>query len=100
MSLTYPPFACGSAYVVGRSLVAFLSDNRERLHAFQGEDVSLAIWLSGLQPRRVIDSRFLCSRSSITGSRAGDFISVPDLTPQQLQSLWRHNNSNNELMKT
>ncbi|XP_063222313.1 UDP-GalNAc:beta-1,3-N-acetylgalactosaminyltransferase 2-like isoform X2 [Bacillus rossius redtenbacheri] len=55
-SLTYPPFPCGAGYVLSRDTVRFLALNaREHLHArFQGEDVSLGIWLAGVNPERYV----------------------------------------------
>lgn len=49
-SLTYPPFPCGSGYVLSEDVVSYLVDNSEDLFNFQGEDTSIGIWLSPLSP--------------------------------------------------
>lgn len=49
-SITYPPFPCGAGYVLSMDLVSFIASNMEILHIYQGEDVSLGIWLSPLNP--------------------------------------------------
>ena len=88
VSVTYPPFACGSGYVLGQGLVQLLSDNGRQLHAFQGEDVSLGIWLSPFHPDLKGDSRWLCSKAHFDGHQK-DFISVPNLTPDKLEHIWK-----------
>ena len=65
----YPPFACGSGYVLSFDLIQWIASNINHLHRFQvridfklffrinnliilkGEDVSLGIWMSALNPR-------------------------------------------------
>lgn len=73
--------------MLGHSLVRMLSDNRVHLHAFQGEDVSLGIWLSPFHPVLKSDARWLCSQAHFDGHQK-DFISVPNLTPDKLEHIW------------
>ncbi|RWS07339.1 UDP-GalNAc:beta-1:3-N-acetylgalactosaminyltransferase 2-like protein [Dinothrombium tinctorium] len=47
----YPPFACGSGYLITSFLVNWIVINKNFLHRFQGEDVSMGIWLSSLSPK-------------------------------------------------
>lgn len=82
-SVTYPPFACGSGYVLGRSLMDFVVKNKETLHAFQGEDVSLGIWLSSIHPDMHHDDRWLCSKRDVRNNK--DFISLPDLDGNDME---------------
>ncbi|XP_064173310.1 UDP-GalNAc:beta-1,3-N-acetylgalactosaminyltransferase 2 isoform X2 [Anguilla rostrata] len=49
-SPAYPAFACGSGYVVSRDLVEWLAGNANRLKAYQGEDVSMGIWMAAVGP--------------------------------------------------
>lgn len=51
-SLTYPPFACGSGYLLSRSIVEWLDRNRFHLKMYQGEDTSLGIWLAAVNIQR------------------------------------------------
>ncbi|KAL0267548.1 UNVERIFIED_CONTAM: hypothetical protein PYX00_009793 [Menopon gallinae] len=47
-SAAYPSFPCGGGYIVNRGVVEYLAENSKNLQFFQGEDVSVGIWLSGL----------------------------------------------------
>jgi hypothetical protein len=43
----YPPFPLGSCgHVVSRSVAEYISQNKDKLTEYQGEDTSLAIWMS------------------------------------------------------
>ena len=52
-SPVYPHFACGSGYILTRDLVQWLNLNGDYLHHYQGEDVSMGIWLSAIVPKMV-----------------------------------------------
>ncbi|RWS28430.1 UDP-GalNAc:beta-1:3-N-acetylgalactosaminyltransferase 2-like protein [Leptotrombidium deliense] len=52
-SPSYPPFACGSGNVLSRDLIDWIVMNKNYLHKFQGEDVSLGIWLSACLPKYI-----------------------------------------------
>ncbi|XP_046288039.1 UDP-GalNAc:beta-1,3-N-acetylgalactosaminyltransferase 2 isoform X5 [Marmota monax] len=51
-SPAYPAFACGSGYVISRDIVNWLASNSGRLKTYQGEDVSMGIWMAAIGPRR------------------------------------------------
>ena len=84
-SLTYPPFPCGSAYVLTSDLARWLADNADILKKFQGEDVSMGIWLSGIDVCREDSARWGCEDECV-----GDRYSIPQLSPSHLRLLW-HN---------
>nr|XP_032820717.1 UDP-GalNAc:beta-1,3-N-acetylgalactosaminyltransferase 2 isoform X2 [Petromyzon marinus]XP_032820718.1 UDP-GalNAc:beta-1,3-N-acetylgalactosaminyltransferase 2 isoform X2 [Petromyzon marinus] len=52
----YPAFACGAAYVLSADLVRWLSSNSDVLAAYQGEDVSMGVWMAALAPTRIQDN--------------------------------------------
>nr|XP_055025433.1 UDP-GalNAc:beta-1,3-N-acetylgalactosaminyltransferase 2 [Misgurnus anguillicaudatus] len=82
-SPAYPAFACGSGYVVSRDLVEWLASNAEHLKAYQGEDVSMGIWMSAVGPSKYQDSGWLCEKDCYV-----DMLSSPQHTAQELHSLW------------
>ncbi|XP_055002686.1 UDP-GalNAc:beta-1,3-N-acetylgalactosaminyltransferase 2 isoform X2 [Sorex araneus] len=51
-SPAYPAFACGSGYVISRDIVYWLARNSGRLKTYQGEDVSMGIWMAAIGPKR------------------------------------------------
>eukprot|EP00795_Rhopilema_esculentum_P001645 gene1645-16112_t len=52
-SSMYPAFACGSGNLVSKYVVDWIALNSNFLHSYQGEDVSMAIWLSAILPKIV-----------------------------------------------
>ncbi|XP_052428942.1 UDP-GalNAc:beta-1,3-N-acetylgalactosaminyltransferase 2 isoform X2 [Carassius gibelio] len=82
-SPVYPAFACGSGYVVSRDLVEWLASNAQHLKAYQGEDVSMGIWMAAVGPRKYQDSGWLCEKECYV-----DMLSSPQHSPQELRSLW------------
>ncbi|XP_043112167.1 UDP-GalNAc:beta-1,3-N-acetylgalactosaminyltransferase 2 isoform X2 [Puntigrus tetrazona] len=82
-SPAYPAFACGSGYVVSRDLVEWLASNAQHLKAYQGEDVSMGIWMAAVGPRKYQDSGWLCEKECFV-----DMLSSPQHSPQELRSLW------------
>ncbi|XP_048059917.1 UDP-GalNAc:beta-1,3-N-acetylgalactosaminyltransferase 2 isoform X1 [Megalobrama amblycephala] len=82
-SPAYPAFACGSGYVVSRDLVEWLASNAEHLKAYQGEDVSMGIWMAAVGPRKYQDSGWLCEKECYV-----DMLSSPQHSAQELRSLW------------
>uniref|UniRef100_A0A9J8DJN8 Hexosyltransferase n=1 Tax=Cyprinus carpio carpio TaxID=630221 RepID=A0A9J8DJN8_CYPCA len=62
-SPVYPAFACGSGYVVSRDLVQWLASNAQHLKAYQGEDVSMGIWMAAVGPHKYQAG---CVRRSVT----------------------------------
>ncbi|XP_042314787.1 UDP-GalNAc:beta-1,3-N-acetylgalactosaminyltransferase 2 isoform X3 [Sceloporus undulatus] len=51
-SPAYPAFACGSGYVISKDIVEWLASNSDRLKIYQGEDVSMGIWMAAIGPKR------------------------------------------------
>nr|XP_031527789.1 UDP-GalNAc:beta-1,3-N-acetylgalactosaminyltransferase 2 isoform X6 [Vicugna pacos] len=51
-SPVYPAFACGSGYVISKDIVHWLASNSGRLKTYQGEDVSMGIWMAAIGPKR------------------------------------------------
>ncbi|XP_075452892.1 UDP-GalNAc:beta-1,3-N-acetylgalactosaminyltransferase 2 isoform X1 [Ascaphus truei] len=83
LSPAYPAFACGSGYVISKDIVQWLASNSDRLKTYQGEDVSMGIWMSAIGPRRYQDSLWLCEKKCETG-----MLSSPQYSPQELLELW------------
>ncbi|XP_021122048.1 UDP-GalNAc:beta-1,3-N-acetylgalactosaminyltransferase 2 isoform X4 [Heterocephalus glaber] len=82
-SPAYPAFACGSGYVISRDIVSWLASNSGRLKTYQGEDVSMGIWMAAIGPKRHQDSLWLCEKTCETG-----MLSSPQYSPQELADLW------------
>jgi len=61
-SISYPPFACGSGYILSNNLVMWLATNADSLNIYQGEDTSLGIWMAALKHQRIHEPRFQCSK--------------------------------------
>ncbi|XP_040098639.1 UDP-GalNAc:beta-1,3-N-acetylgalactosaminyltransferase 2 isoform X2 [Oryx dammah] len=83
-SPAYPAFACGSGYVISRDIVHWLAGNSGRLKTYQGEDVSMGIWMAAIGPKRYQDSLWLCEKTCEPG-----MLSSPQYSPQELVQLWR-----------
>ncbi|XP_064863849.1 UDP-GalNAc:beta-1,3-N-acetylgalactosaminyltransferase 2 [Oncorhynchus nerka] len=82
-SPAYPAFACGSGYVASRDLVQWLASNAEQLKAYQGEDVSMGIWMAAVGPQKYQDAGWLCEKDCYQ-----DMLSSPQHSPEELRSLW------------
>nr|XP_032639035.1 UDP-GalNAc:beta-1,3-N-acetylgalactosaminyltransferase 2 isoform X3 [Chelonoidis abingdonii] len=83
-SPAYPAFACGSGYVISKDIVQWLASNSERLKTYQGEDVSMGIWMAAIGPKRYQDSLWLCEKTCETG-----MLSSPQYSTQELTELWK-----------
>uniref|UniRef100_A0A8D0H8F0 Hexosyltransferase n=1 Tax=Sphenodon punctatus TaxID=8508 RepID=A0A8D0H8F0_SPHPU len=83
-SPAYPAFACGSGYVISKDIVEWLASNSERLKTYQGEDVSMGIWMAAIGPKRYQDSLWLCEKRCESG-----MLSSPQYSPQELAELWQ-----------
>ncbi|XP_058692301.1 UDP-GalNAc:beta-1,3-N-acetylgalactosaminyltransferase 2 isoform X3 [Poecile atricapillus] len=83
-SPAYPAFACGSGYVISKDIVQWLASNSERLKTYQGEDVSMGIWMAAVGPKRYQDDLWLCEKTCESG-----MLSSPQYSPQELGELWR-----------
>ncbi|XP_077350517.1 UDP-GalNAc:beta-1,3-N-acetylgalactosaminyltransferase 2 [Festucalex cinctus] len=82
-SPAYPAFACGSGYVVSHDLVQWLASNAESLKAYQGEDVSMGIWMAAVGPQKYQDPSWLCEKECYL-----DMLSSPQHTAEELRVLW------------
>uniref|UniRef100_A0A668A959 Hexosyltransferase n=1 Tax=Myripristis murdjan TaxID=586833 RepID=A0A668A959_9TELE len=82
-SPAYPAFACGSGYVVSHDLVQWLATNAEKLKAYQGEDVSMGIWMAAVGPQKYQDPGWLCEKECYL-----DMLSSPQHTAEELRILW------------
>ncbi|XP_043206950.1 UDP-GalNAc:beta-1,3-N-acetylgalactosaminyltransferase 2-like [Amphibalanus amphitrite] len=79
----YPPFACGTASLLSADVVRWLARNRAELTRFQGEDVSLGIWLAGHRVRRLSDPGWACGDAERAAYSRGQ------LGPARLRRVWR-----------
>ncbi|XP_053567053.1 UDP-GalNAc:beta-1,3-N-acetylgalactosaminyltransferase 2 [Bombina bombina] len=84
LSPAYPAFACGSGYVISKDIVQWLASNSDKLKTYQGEDVSMGIWMSAIGPRRYQDNHWLCEKKCETG-----MLSSPQYSPEELMELWQ-----------
>ncbi|KAM4693200.1 UDP-GalNAc:beta-1,3-N-acetylgalactosaminyltransferase 2 isoform 2-T2 [Discoglossus pictus] len=84
LSPAYPAFACGSGYVISKDIVQWLASNSDRLKTYQGEDVSMGIWMSAIGPKRYQDNHWLCEKKCESG-----MLSSPQYSPQELLDLWQ-----------
>ncbi|XP_060781473.1 UDP-GalNAc:beta-1,3-N-acetylgalactosaminyltransferase 2 isoform X3 [Neoarius graeffei] len=82
-SPVYPAFACGSGYVLSRDLVEWLASNAEKLKVYQGEDVSMGIWMAAVGPQKYQDAGWLCEKECYV-----DMLSSPQHTVKELRFLW------------
>lgn len=82
-SPAYPAFACGSGYVVSHDLVQWLASNAGKLKAYQGEDVSMGIWMAAVGPQKYQDAGWLCEKECYL-----DMLSSPQHSPEELHVLW------------
>ncbi|KAM8852177.1 UDP-GalNAc:beta-1,3-N-acetylgalactosaminyltransferase 2 isoform 2-T3 [Synchiropus picturatus] len=89
-SPAYPAFACGSGYVVSRDLIQWLASNAENLKAYQGEDVSMGIWMAAVGPQKYQDSGWLCEKECFL-----DMLSSPQHTAEELHLLWDRKKASN-----
>ncbi|XP_053155796.1 UDP-GalNAc:beta-1,3-N-acetylgalactosaminyltransferase 2 isoform X3 [Hemicordylus capensis] len=83
-SPAYPAFACGSGYVISKDIVEWLASNSERLKIYQGEDVSMGIWMAAIGPKRYQDNLWLCEKTCESG-----MLSSPQYSPEELTELWK-----------
>lgn len=54
----YLPYARGGGYVLSSDLVHFVAKNADYLQLYNSEDVSLGVWLSPLNIKRIHDPKF------------------------------------------
>ncbi|XP_014668197.1 PREDICTED: UDP-GalNAc:beta-1,3-N-acetylgalactosaminyltransferase 2-like [Priapulus caudatus] len=82
-SALYPPFACGAGYVLSHDLILWLAANSKYLQQYQGEDVSMGIWLAAVGPTFVHDNRWSCDSTC-----TDDSLSVAQLNSSSMHELW------------
>ncbi len=81
----YPKFACGAGYVISKSIVKWLVENKQHLELFQGEDTSMGIWLAAVALQTIDDPLWQCESECIS-----DMYSMPDLGAEKLHQLWKN----------
>ena len=86
-SPVYPTFACGSANIVSRDIHIWLSNHLNRLRHFQGEDVSMGIWLAGLEVHLEDDIAWSCDETC-----QQDSLVIAQLTPKEIWTYWNNTN--------
>ncbi|GBN41071.1 UDP-GalNAc:beta-1, 3-N-acetylgalactosaminyltransferase 2 [Araneus ventricosus] len=79
----YPTFPCGAAYVMSQKTALWLIANAELLHTYQGEDVSIGIWLSAINPNIIEDDKFECDRECNFES-----YNRAQLSPYEVHEVW------------
>ncbi|XP_065827451.1 UDP-GalNAc:beta-1,3-N-acetylgalactosaminyltransferase 2-like [Oscarella lobularis] len=84
----YPAFACGSGYVLSSDIVKWIGSNAHRLKPYQGEDVSMGIWLAAVSPTIIEerDSRWQCFNTCTS-----TMLTTPEHSPEKLHVLWTNN---------
>lgn len=81
---TYPRFACGSGNLVSRDISQWLAMNYDYLKPYQGEDVSMGIWLSAVGPNYIVDGSWQCDKSC-----TNDSLVIPELSPAEMRETWQ-----------
>ncbi|EDO35614.1 predicted protein [Nematostella vectensis] len=82
-SSVYPAFACGAGNMLSADLVKWLAQNSGRLKHYQGEDVSLGIWLSAVGPTLVKDFNWQCM-----GDCDDNMYNSAQKAPAELREMW------------
>lgn len=86
-SVVYPKFACGSGNVFTSDISEWLANSSDHLKVYQGEDVTMGIWLAAaFAPVTVDDQRWHCTKRC-----SPDMFSMPDLTTEELSRMWADN---------
>ncbi|XP_072013131.1 UDP-GalNAc:beta-1,3-N-acetylgalactosaminyltransferase 2-like [Amphiura filiformis] len=79
----YPSFACGAGSLLTADVVRWIAMNHVYLHSYQGEDVSLGIWLSAILPYYDHDTKWVCDDTCDTGM----YVSA-EHKPNELRTMW------------
>ncbi|XP_027196315.2 UDP-GalNAc:beta-1,3-N-acetylgalactosaminyltransferase 2-like [Dermatophagoides pteronyssinus] len=80
----YPSFACGSGYILTNDLIKWLAINHDKLYAYQGEDVSMGIWMTAINPKKIEDNRWICGTEIETNVDLKQALTVPQLDPEMM----------------
>ncbi|XP_028392317.1 LOW QUALITY PROTEIN: UDP-GalNAc:beta-1,3-N-acetylgalactosaminyltransferase 2-like [Dendronephthya gigantea] len=83
--VTYPTFACGAGSVLSADLVHWIAKNADSLKRYQGEDVSMGIWLSAVGPTMIKDQRWSCFQECYKG-----VLSSPEQDSESLIDMWEN----------
>uniref|UniRef100_H2YHY8 Hexosyltransferase n=1 Tax=Ciona savignyi TaxID=51511 RepID=H2YHY8_CIOSA len=81
----YPAFACGGGYVLSHDLVRWLTSNIDYLHVYQGEDVSMGIWLSAILPKLIQNRLWLCD-----GTCDPSLLVSTQLNSSSIKRMWKN----------
>ncbi|XP_033736147.1 UDP-GalNAc:beta-1,3-N-acetylgalactosaminyltransferase 2-like [Pecten maximus] len=79
----YPRFACGAGNIVSRDIHTWLGRNGNYLKTYQGEDVSMGIWMSAVKLTFIKDDRWKCDKNC-----SPDSLAIPELSPQEVRTMW------------
>ena len=83
MAPAYRNFACGSGNVISYPLVSWLAHNAGSLNVYQGEDVSMGIWMAAVNPIMYDDPMWQCEAECLS-----EMYAMPELQPSQLRHYW------------
>ncbi|ESP02802.1 hypothetical protein LOTGIDRAFT_111084 [Lottia gigantea] len=83
----YPKFACGSGNVISSDIHKWLVKNNNDLNLFQGEDVSMGIWLSSLVVKYVQNDSLMCNKTCMIESPP---LVVPEIDIMELKAFWKN----------
>ncbi|XP_021359499.1 UDP-GalNAc:beta-1,3-N-acetylgalactosaminyltransferase 2-like [Mizuhopecten yessoensis] len=81
----YPRFACGVGNLVSRGIHTWLGQNGNYLKAYQGEDVSMGVWMSATTLSYIKDDRWKCEKYC-----SPDALAIPELSPQEVRTMWTY----------
>ncbi|GIY06682.1 UDP-GalNAc:beta-1,3-N-acetylgalactosaminyltransferase 2 [Caerostris extrusa] len=84
-STNYPSFPCGAAYIFSQKIALWLTQNAEILYTYQGEDVSIGIWLSAINPNFIEDENFECDEYCMPAS-----YNRAQLNPDKIFKVWSY----------
>ena len=87
-SYVYPPFACGSGNIVSSDVSDWIAKNANDLFSYQGEDVSMGIWLSAISVNFRFDQSWKCDKNCDDTA-----LVIPELNPDELKQFWNNKNT-------
>ncbi|KAL4221233.1 UDP-Gal betaGal beta 1 [Mactra antiquata] len=91
----YLPYAVGGGYVISKDLVNFVARNADMLTLYKNEDVSLGIWLAGLDINRVHEANFDTEYKS--RGCYNSYLITHKKSPDELKKLQNNVNTLNKL---
>jgi hypothetical protein len=91
----YPPWAKGSAgHVLSRASVEYLVRNSKQLHRYQGEDVSIGIWLDQASKANQLEVTYIQAESSFVV-----YMKLDKVCPDPSYLMIGHNISAKEMLR-